>query len=655
MPKRPGKESNDQQVDLDSHPSNGKQTNKISKKTNKSSGEVKITPAKRLKKGLNTVKSQASTSKAITRSNQKISTRFVEDDELVEMNVSEKDEELLGNDYLSGNEGEGNSDKQSEELAAVDANAIDDEIQFQHKDCSNNNSLGTKRSTDATDSDEELELDSEEMKSMMKFAKFLEKKGFLQKSSKGQNDSTNVPVKENSDEARGKKVVIESPSESTIYQGAVQLDIPSSKGPQLTPPVNNPNLKRSSDSSDGIVDTSDEMFENISPPLKTVETVTVGLKSVQQENEYVLFKQFLDFRLKEQRQMVAKKQSNENRKSVDPQPQPQPSTSGSGSADADTQNMTPKEKAKQLLQQAEDAKARMYQIPGNVDTLSNSSESVVDNLDILLSMLVDEKYDLVDNHIDDATRCKIRRGDFVDLARLIPKDRVLIQQDNRMIQVNKDGMSYYQPAYESELTTISNYNKWEQAFRVFSTIFVQAHPHKAKELMQYSHIIYTASLTYVWDNVYAYDIDFRLHVSKNPERSWGVILNKAWNMRLSRKLKDFAAGSSGSSGASNHHANSNSANGNVPGKKKCWMYNSGQCTYGFGCKYDHKCGVCNKYGHGAHICRKVVKSKGGSTSNHNPFNGQQAKFNKPTNVVMKYQESDNNETDSAKWKKPTMQ
>ena len=48
---------------------------------------------------------------------------------------------------------------------------------------------------------------------------------------------------------------------------------------------------------------------------------------------------------------------------------------------------------------------------------------------------------------------------------------------------------------------------------------------------------------------------------------------------------------------------------NEPGvtksKKLCCGFNKGKCTYGSKCKFDHRCGMCNRYEHGAHNCKKA--------------------------------------------------
>ena len=171
-------------------------------------------------------------------------------------------------------------------------------------------------------------------------------------------------------------------------------------------------------------------------------------------------------------------------------------------------------------------------------------------------------------------------------------------------------MSYLIPLAERESATISNFYRWEQAFRVFSNIYMEAYLGKANELVQYNHTIHTAAQTFVWDNVYRYDCEFRLHMSKHHlARSWAVFLQQAWSMCL----KDKDSGGSGqqqSFGGSHSKASGARC-------KLCFDFNSGYCSYGQSCKFDHKCSFfCNKFGHGAHNCRRA-NGKFNKEKNHN--------------------------------------
>ena len=206
------------------------------------------------------------------------------------------------------------------------------------------------------------------------------------------------------------------------------------------------------------------------------------------------------------------------------------------------------------------------------------------------SVMVDEKYLLVASHVDATTKQRIQNFEYIDLARLLPKDKLQQEDDQRLTFVNKGGHPWLVPASEvSAPGSISSYLKWHQAFRIYSDILTSRHPHKANELFQYEHVIHAASQNY--QNVYAYDKDFRLHISQYPQRTWAIILQQAYSMRLKDKLRSdnnyFAKGS-----------------GNNVRKEECRLFQKGKCNYGANCKYDHRCTVCNKFGHGAYSCRK---------------------------------------------------
>ena len=62
-----------------------------------------------------------------------------------------------------------------------------------------------------------------------------------------------------------------------------------------------------------------------------------------------------------------------------------------------------------------------------------------------------------------------------------------------------------------------------------------------------------------------------------------------------------------------HLPKNSSASGNGNGKNKiknkakevCWKFNKGRCTYGTACKFDHRCTLCNRYGHGLNNCQRM--------------------------------------------------
>ena len=155
--------------------------------------------------------------------------------------------------------------------------------------------------------------------------------------------------------------------------------------------------------------------------------------------------------------------------------------------------------------------------------------------------MVDGNYLVVGNYVDEGIRQRIEDGEYIDFARLLSSDHLVIEEDNRMEIVNRNGKTY------------------------FSNIYTRRYPGRASELIQYNHIIHTAALLYTWDNVYMYGRDFRLHISRYPHRSWAVILQQAWSMRLKDRNK------------TDGNQNANNSTAKSKGKKDiCWRYNSGR-------------------------------------------------------------------------------
>ena len=166
--------------------------------------------------------------------------------------------------------------------------------------------------------------------------------------------------------------------------------------------------------------------------------------------------------------------------------------------DQEPELRSPEDRARQMVRDAERAKAKIFATSGKNDLRLDVNNQYVH------SAMVDESYLVVGAHLEDNTITKITNGEYIDFGKLLPKDRILAEEDGRMNLVIKGGQSYWTPV--SDAVHINSFSKWEQAFRVFSNIYTKAHPHRSSELIQYNHIIHTISQTYSWDNVYLYDL-----------------------------------------------------------------------------------------------------------------------------------------------------
>ena len=82
---------------------------------------------------------------------------------------------------------------------------------------------------------------------------------------------------------------------------------------------------------------------------------------------------------------------------------------------------------------------------------------------------------------------KIERGEFVELEKLLPKDRNSYSRgstdENRLEWVQRDGGTFLVSAGRDQ--KITGIRRWEQAFRVYATIYCAANPQRAKEIWQY--------------------------------------------------------------------------------------------------------------------------------------------------------------------------
>ena len=239
----------------------------------------------------------------------------------------------------------------------------------------------------------------------------------------------------------------------------------------------------------------------------------------------------------------------------------------------------------------------------NLNILQDGIDKPVLGVKELFQM--DQDYIVVGNHIKQSLQEKIVAGSYVDFSKLLPKDRILAEEDGQMDLVVRNGKAFWTPI--SEGVTINNFNSWEQAFRVYSNIYTRAYPNKAGQLIEYNHVIHSISQSFTWENVYGYDRDFRLHMAwHHPDRSWVIILQQAWSMRLRDHLTH---GENNAVNSTGHFNNSYHTPKNSKSNNYCRRFNKGKCNLGRECAYEHRCSYCGKFGHGVIVCRKLIFDK----------------------------------------------
>lgn len=158
---------------------------------------------------------------------------------------------------------------------------------------------------------------------------------------------------------------------------------------------------------------------------------------------------------------------------------------------------------------------------------------------------------------------------------------------------------------EKVSTKINTIEKWTDAFIIFMSIYISAHPHKASELLKYMSTVRLGASRYPGLGFKTYDEQYRLRKSLDPASSWAVVDNELWlfYMVSSQPLTP-------STSQSNTNYN------------KCYDFNfQGACIRN-PCQYQHICLRCG----GSHSMQSCGITKMPFRSNLQSF---RPRFNSP--------------------------
>ena len=261
----------------------------------------------------------------------------------------------------------------------------------------------------------------------------------------------------------------------------------------------------------------------------------------------------------------------------------------------------------------------------------------------------DDEFFHVTSQIEPSLKAKIERGEFVDLDRLLPKDRFSNIRgsddlNKQLFQLITQGTNSYltAPPEPRGNNRVNSMKKWDQAFRVFGAIYTQANPSRAGEIWQYVYVIHTAAASNPWENVYFYDITFRELMASKPWRSWGKTYTQGWNMAFnsgSHHHNSQYTGHGGTSSFNNSQQYKSQDNGENWKNTCCWRYNNktmNRCKrVANECRYDHRCNYCAGWNHCYSACRKRLGKQNNGNGNgqyrsNNVTSNGNSNGNKPT-------------------------
>ena len=272
--------------------------------------------------------------------------------------------------------------------------------------------------------------------------------------------------------------------------------------------------------------------------------------------------------------------------------EPRPGTSGE---DRESLRQA-RETAENLILEAEKFKASIQKPPGMEMRNINTSYEQNDNAFFLITC-----------HIEPSLRSRIERGEFVDLEKLLPKERYSqnrFADETRMeIVTSREGGTFFVPATAREMK-INSVRKWEQVFRVYASVYSRANPTRSPEIWQYIHVINLAASSFSWENVSNYDYLFRQLMAEFPNRSWATTYTQGWNLCLREAVNKPSSNWSGgyANAKPSHHDGRDDY---------CWKFNRGKCNRGHACSWEHRCLYCDAWGHGTHNCRRNPRNRSG--------------------------------------------
>ena len=167
----------------------------------------------------------------------------------------------------------------------------------------------------------------------------------------------------------------------------------------------------------------------------------------------------------------------------------------------------------------------------------------------------------------------------------------------------------------SQSKSLLQYIRGLLLFLIFSSIFVEAHPTRAQELLRYAHLIRTIHARFGGWGWRSYDQQFRMRQESHPQNSWSIINGELWSAyvtlsnvsssnRFQQQNKGYRSGFRQQFKSRSITSTQFGFMATGSSDRICFDFNKQASCSRKNCLYSHKCSKCKKVGHGAINCKK---------------------------------------------------
>ena len=196
---------------------------------------------------------------------------------------------------------------------------------------------------------------------------------------------------------------------------------------------------------------------------------------------------------------------------------------------------------------------------------------------------------------------RIRRGEYVDLAHLLPSppgldsDRRRRSRWSRSPSPSRPNPSNHTREHQGSCPKITNIELWLRAWSRYLLAVSHYYPAKALQMIKYQDHIITAAERYSVDGWYSYDKAFRLKLSHDPSLRWDRLDGNLWAFWCAAQARPYCT-------RCHRYGHLQAACPATakpfrPPKTKdgriiCLRFNHNNCTNPNKCHYTHVCVKC---------------------------------------------------------------